>query len=94
MSTHRITRSILQAYYGSVHDLQSYISELFGFQEPSAVLELLLRKSDPSSFKDFLTQTLVALPKADRDVDKTRFAAAEPIVRMSEVRAGVCRYAL
>lgn len=85
-TTHRITRSILQAYYGSVTDLQSYIAGLLGYQEQSAVVELLLRRSDPSPFKDFLTQTFVALPKADREDDKARLVAAEPMVRMSEVR--------
>lgn len=85
-TTHRITRSILQAYYGTVTNLQSYISGLLGFQEQSAVIELLLRQSDPSPFKHFLTQTFVALPEASLGVDKPHMKAAEPMVRMSEVR--------
>lgn len=84
-TTHRITRSILQAYYGTVTDLQSYISGLLGFQEQSAAIELLLRQSDPSPFKDFLTQTLVALPEASLGADRPHLKSAEPMVRMSEV---------
>lgn len=89
-TTHRITRSILQAYYGTVTDLQSYISGLLAFEEQSSVIELLLRQNDPPPFKDFLTQTFVALPEASLGVDTPHLKAAEPMVRMSEVRVNPC----
>lgn len=87
-TTHRVTQSILKAYYGSVTNLQSYIAGVLGLQEQFTVVELLLRQSDPSPFKDFLTQTFVSLPRESRVFD-ARFTVAEPMVRMSEVRVDV-----
>lgn len=88
-TTHRVTRAMLQAYYGLVKDLPTYISELLGSEGNISIHELLFRQSDPASFKIFLTQALVALPELTCSVDKTRLVVAEPMVRMSEVRGDV-----
>jgi len=87
--SHPITRSILNAYFPRVYNLQAYLNLALNPPTDTKINDILLLPKDPPSYGHFLVQSYVSFSDELPPTDQTRFDIAESFDSMRVVSSGL-----